>query len=204
VHYYPTWRRVALATALMVLAAAVVILCLVLRPGSHGSRADRVTVAGVGLTTSTSTVEPTTEHLVTTTEAPATTTSTTAPAPAPSSTVARSYSPTTTSAVLAPSLLHTGAPPPTTTPVAGSSDVWDRVHVCEGIAWTATGPTYEGGLGFTPQTWAAYGSAYASNAGHATEAEQKAVAERIMPGGPSWPGRYAADPRNWCVGYHGW
>lgn len=85
-----------------------------------------------------------------------------------------------------------------TPPPAGGS-VWDLVAQCEtGGDWSMHGPIYSGGLGFATATWRAYG--VGPSAGDATRAEQIVVAERIMPGGPRWPGR----ANGTCSGYHGW
>ncbi|GHA40449.1 hypothetical protein GCM10010329_74430 [Streptomyces spiroverticillatus] len=68
---------------------------------------------------------------------------------------------------------------------AASGANWAAVAACEsGGNWaTNTGNGYFGGLQFTQQTWAAYGgTAYASSAHQATQAQQIAVAEKVLAG----------------------
>ena len=70
--------------------------------------------------------------------------------------------------------------------------MWDRVAKCEsGGNWKInTGNGYYGGLQFSAGTWKAYGGrTYASQAHRATEAEQIAIARRVLAGqGPgAWP-----------------
>ncbi len=69
---------------------------------------------------------------------------------------------------------------------------WDRLAQCEsGGNWAIdTGNGYQGGLQFSPSTWAAYGgTAYAPSANLATREEQIVVAERVLAaqGWGAWP-----------------
>ncbi|MFF4818992.1 transglycosylase family protein [Kitasatospora sp. NPDC001309] len=75
---------------------------------------------------------------------------------------------------------------------AAPSSTWDAVAQCEsGGNWSiSTGNGFNGGLQFTPSTWAAYGgTAYAPRADQATRAQQIAVAEKVLASqGPgAWP-----------------
>ncbi|MEE1788579.1 transglycosylase family protein [Streptomyces sp. SP17BM10] len=75
---------------------------------------------------------------------------------------------------------------------AAPTSAWDAVAQCEsGGDWSiSTGNGFYGGLQFTSGTWAAYGgTAYASQANHATKAQQIAVAEKVLASqGPgAWP-----------------
>ena len=75
--------------------------------------------------------------------------------------------------------------------VAGGS-VWDSIAQCEsGGNWaTNTGNGYQGGLQFSPSTWAGYGGTeYAATADQATREQQIAVAERVQAaqGWGAWP-----------------
>ncbi|MFB7618724.1 transglycosylase family protein [Kitasatospora sp. NPDC056181] len=75
---------------------------------------------------------------------------------------------------------------------AASTSAWDAVAQCEsGGNWSiSTGNGFYGGLQFTSSTWAAYGgTAYASQANHATRAQQISVAEKVLASqGPgAWP-----------------
>ncbi|MFI5804659.1 transglycosylase family protein [Streptomyces sp. NPDC051561] len=75
---------------------------------------------------------------------------------------------------------------------AGSAN-WSAVAACEsGGNWaTNTGNGYYGGLQFTQQTWAAFGgTAYAPSAHQATQAQQIAVAEKVLDaqGAGAWGG----------------
>ncbi|MFD7448763.1 transglycosylase family protein [Kitasatospora sp. NPDC059827] len=75
---------------------------------------------------------------------------------------------------------------------AAPSSTWDAVAQCEsGGNWSiSTGNGFNGGLQFTPSTWAAYGgTAYAPQANQATRAQQIAVAEKVLASqGPgAWP-----------------
>lgn len=69
------------------------------------------------------------------------------------------------------------------------ADVWDQVAQCESSGnWgISTGNGFYGGLQFTQSTWNAYGGS--GNPADASEAEQKAVAQRVLAGqGPgAWP-----------------
>jgi LysM repeat protein len=80
------------------------------------------------------------------------------------------------------------------TPVAyAATDVtWDRVAQCEsGGDWSInTGNGFNGGLQFTPSTWAAFGGRqYASAAHQASREQQIAVAEKVLAaqGWNAWP-----------------
>jgi LysM repeat protein len=69
---------------------------------------------------------------------------------------------------------------------------WSAIAACEsGGDWSAnTGNGFYGGLQFTEQTWLAYGGGeYASSANLASEAQQIAVAERVLAGQGigAWP-----------------
>lgn len=75
--------------------------------------------------------------------------------------------------------------------VAGGS-VWDSIAACEsGGNWAInTGNGFQGGLQFTPSTWAGYGgTAYAPSADQASREQQIAVAERVQAaqGWGAWP-----------------
>ena len=75
--------------------------------------------------------------------------------------------------------------------VAGGS-VWDSLAQCEsGGNWSInTGNGYQGGLQFSPSTWAAYGgTAYAPTANQATREQQIAIAEKTQAsqGWGAWP-----------------
>src|SRR5699024_1592936 len=62
---------------------------------------------------------------------------------------------------------------------------WDRLAQCEsGGNWAInTGNGYQGGLQFSPSTWAAYGGTeFAPTANQATREQQIAVAERTLAG----------------------
>jgi LysM repeat protein len=77
-------------------------------------------------------------------------------------------------------------------PAEAAPTVWDKVAQCEsGGNWKInTGNGYYGGVQFSARTWKAYGgTSYASRANLATEAEQIAVARRVLAGqGPrAWP-----------------
>jgi LysM repeat protein len=80
----------------------------------------------------------------------------------------------------------------TAAPASSSGVNWSAVAACEsGGNWSAdTGNGFYGGLQFTEQTWLAYGGGrYASSANLATEAQQIAVAERVLAGQGigAWP-----------------
>jgi hypothetical protein len=75
---------------------------------------------------------------------------------------------------------------------AATDGEWDRVARCEsGGNWSInTGNGYQGGLQFTPGTWAAHGGGqYAPSAHMATREQQIAVAERVLAtqGRGAWP-----------------
>ena len=72
------------------------------------------------------------------------------------------------------------------------TSVWDEVAQCEsGGNWAInTGNGYQGGLQFSPSTWAGHGgTAYAPTADQATREQQIAVAERVQAsqGWGAWP-----------------
>ena len=76
-------------------------------------------------------------------------------------------------------------------PSSGGAN-WAAIAACEsGGNWSAdTGNGFYGGLQFTEQTWLAYGGGqYASSANLASEAQQIAVAERVLAGQGigAWP-----------------
>ncbi len=88
---------------------------------------------------------------------------------------------------------------------AATDGEWDRVAGCEsGGNWAInTGNGYQGGLQFSPGTWAGHGgTAYAPAAHLATKDEQIAIAERVLAtqGRGAWPvcgrGLSSATPRN--------
>jgi hypothetical protein len=85
------------------------------------------------------------------------------------------------------------AAPASTAAVASSGGVnWSAIAACEsGGNWSDdTGNGFYGGLQFTEQTWLAYGGGqYASSANLATEAQQIAVADRVLTGQGigAWP-----------------
>ncbi|MEU6704974.1 transglycosylase family protein [Streptomyces wuyuanensis] len=69
---------------------------------------------------------------------------------------------------------------------------WNRVARCEsGDRWNAdTGNGFQGGLQFTPSTWAEFGGdAYTPHAADATRSQQIAVANRVLAvqGPGAWP-----------------
>ena len=75
---------------------------------------------------------------------------------------------------------------------AAAPGVWQKVAACESSGdWSAaTGNGYSGGLQFSASTWSAYGGdRYAPSASEATEAQQIAVAQRVLAAqGPgAWP-----------------
>ena len=75
---------------------------------------------------------------------------------------------------------------------AAAPGVWEKVAACESSGdWAAaTGNGYSGGLQFSASTWSAYGGdRYASSANLATEAEQIAIAQRVLraQGPGAWP-----------------
>jgi resuscitation-promoting factor RpfA len=75
---------------------------------------------------------------------------------------------------------------------AATSSEWDAVAQCEsGGNWAInTGNGYQGGLQFSPSTWAAYGGTkYASTADKASKAQQIEIAEKVLAGQGkgAWP-----------------
>jgi LysM repeat protein len=84
------------------------------------------------------------------------------------------------------------APVSTTAPASSGGANWSAIAACEsGGNWSAsTGNGFYGGLQFSEQTWLAYGGGqYASSANLATEAQQIAVAQRVLGGQGigAWP-----------------
>jgi len=80
----------------------------------------------------------------------------------------------------------------TAAPASSGGANWSAVAACEsGGNWSAsTGNGFYGGLHFTEQTWLGYGGGqYASSANQATQAQQIAVAERVLAGQGigAWP-----------------
>jgi hypothetical protein len=89
--------------------------------------------------------------------------------------------------------------------VAATDGEWDTVAGCEsGGNWAInTGNGYQGGLQFSPSTWAGHGGTeYAPAANLATKNEQIAIAERVLAGQGrgAWPvcghGLSGSTPRN--------
>lgn len=77
-------------------------------------------------------------------------------------------------------------------PAVASGSVWDALAQCEsGGDWSInTGNGFQGGLQFTPSTWAGHGgTAYAPSAHLATREQQIAIAERVQAsqGWGAWP-----------------
>ncbi|MGF1429552.1 LysM peptidoglycan-binding domain-containing protein [Kitasatospora sp. LaBMicrA B282] len=75
---------------------------------------------------------------------------------------------------------------------AASVSTWNAVAQCESTGnWSIeNGNGFSGGLQFTPSTWAAYGGTqYASTAAQASQAQQIAVAEKVLAdqGPGAWP-----------------
>ena len=75
---------------------------------------------------------------------------------------------------------------------AATDAEWNQVAQCEsGGNWAInTGNGYQGGLQFSPSTWAAHGGTqYAPTADQATREQQIAVAERVLAsqGAGAWP-----------------
>ncbi|WP_420752392.1 transglycosylase family protein [Rhodococcus sp. O3] len=73
-----------------------------------------------------------------------------------------------------------------------ASGNWDAVAQCEsGGNWAInTGNGYQGGLQFSPSTWAAYGGTqYAPTASQASREQQIAIAENVLAGQGrgAWP-----------------
>jgi hypothetical protein len=88
---------------------------------------------------------------------------------------------------------------------AATDGEWDQVAKCEsGNNWAInTGNGYQGGLQFSPGTWASHGGGQYAPAAHmATKEEQIAVAERVLAtqGKGAWPvcgrGLSGSTPRN--------
>jgi LysM repeat protein len=80
----------------------------------------------------------------------------------------------------------------TAAPASSGGVNWSAIAACEsGGNWSAnTGNGFYGGLQFTEQTWLGYGGGqYASSADLATEAQQIAVAQRVLAGQGigAWP-----------------
>ena len=80
----------------------------------------------------------------------------------------------------------------TAAPASSGGANWSAIAACEsGGNWSAnTGNGFYGGLQFTVQTWLGYGGGqYASSANQATQAQQVAVAERVLAGQGigAWP-----------------
>ncbi|NMI02241.1 transglycosylase family protein [Pseudonocardia acidicola] len=75
---------------------------------------------------------------------------------------------------------------------AATDATWDRVAQCESSGnWSInTGNGFQGGLQFTPSTWAGFGGAqFAPSANLATRDQQITVAERVLAvqGWGAWP-----------------
>ncbi|MFD4632072.1 transglycosylase family protein [Streptomyces sp. NPDC058284] len=75
---------------------------------------------------------------------------------------------------------------------AATGQEWDAVAQCEsGGNWSInTGNGYQGGLQFSPSTWAAYGGTkYAPTADKASKAQQIEIAEKVLAsqGKGAWP-----------------
>lgn len=88
---------------------------------------------------------------------------------------------------------------------AATDGEWEQVAACEsGGNWAInTGNGYQGGLQFSPSTWAAHGGGqFASAANLASKEEQIAIAEQVLAnqGRGAWPvcgrGLSSATPRN--------
>jgi LysM repeat protein len=84
------------------------------------------------------------------------------------------------------------APVSTAAPASSGGANWSAIAACEsGGNWSAsTGNGFYGGLQFTEQTWLGYGGGqYAPSANLATEAQQIAVAQRVLGGQGigAWP-----------------
>jgi LysM repeat protein len=96
-------------------------------------------------------------------------------------------------AVSVPQADPSAAAPVSTAPPASSGGAnWSAIAACEsGGNWSAnTGNGFYGGLQFTEQTWLGYGGGqYASSANQATQAQQIAVAQRVLAGQGigAWP-----------------
>ena len=99
-----------------------------------------------------------------------------------------SSAPASSAVSAAPASAQTAAPAAASS--AGGN--WAAIAACEsGGNWSAnTGNGFYGGLQFTQQTWLAYGGGqYASSANNASEADQIAVAQRVVAGQGigAWP-----------------
>lgn len=84
------------------------------------------------------------------------------------------------------------APAASSAPAVAGGSVWDSIAQCEsGGNWSInTGNGYQGGLQFSPSTWAAYGgTAYAPTADQASREQQIAIAEKTQAsqGWGAWP-----------------
>src|SRR6476660_5063730 len=88
---------------------------------------------------------------------------------------------------------------------AATDGEWDQVARCEsGGNWAInTGNGYQGGVQFSPSTWASHGGGQYAPAAHmATKDEQIAIAERVLAtqGKGAWPvcgrGLSGSSPRN--------
>ena len=84
------------------------------------------------------------------------------------------------------------APVSAAVPASSGGANWSAIAACESNGnWSAnTGNGFYGGLQFTEQTWLGYGGGqYASSANLATQAQQIAVAERVLAGQGigAWP-----------------
>jgi hypothetical protein len=84
------------------------------------------------------------------------------------------------------------APVSTAAPASSGGANWSAIAACEsGGNWSAnTGNGFYGGLQFTQQTWLGYGGGqYAPSANLATQAQQIAVAQRVLAGQGigAWP-----------------
>ncbi|AJK68329.1 resuscitation-promoting factor [Corynebacterium marinum] len=84
------------------------------------------------------------------------------------------------------------AAPAASAPAVGGGSVWDTLAQCEsGGNWAInTGNGYQGGLQFSPSTWAAYGGTqFAPTANLASREQQIAIAEKTQAsqGWGAWP-----------------
>lgn len=75
---------------------------------------------------------------------------------------------------------------------AATVEQWDQVAACEsGGDWQInTGNGYQGGLQFSPETWAGHGGTqYAPSADQATKEQQIEIAENVLAsqGAGAWP-----------------
>jgi LysM repeat protein len=112
-----------------------------------------------------------------------------ASSPAPAVSLVQADPPGAAPASAAPA----SAAPASAVPAASSGGAnWSAIAACEsGGNWSAnTGNGFYGGLQFTEQTWLGYGGGqYAPSANLATEAQQIAVAEKVLAGQGigAWP-----------------